>query len=84
MEFLRKLAEELKIKYQMEILPRGGTDSGAMQRARSGIPVATISVPTRYVHTTVEMSHWGDIDGSVKLLAAFLERAHEGEFGYEE
>ena len=83
-EFLRKLAEELKIKYQMEILPRGGTDSGAMQRARSGIPVATISVPTRYVHTTVEMSHWGDIDGSVKLLAAFLERAHEGEFGYEE
>jgi len=83
-QFLRNLAEENGIKYQMEILPRGGTDSGAMQRARAGIPVATISIPTRYVHTTVEMAHWGDIDASVKLLASFLEKAHEGKFGYSE
>jgi endoglucanase len=83
-EFLRELAEENGIKYQMEILPRGGTDSGAMQRARAGIPVATISIPTRYVHTTVEMAHWDDVEGSVRLLASFLENAHKGEFGYGE
>ncbi|MCD6506477.1 M42 family metallopeptidase [Candidatus Poribacteria bacterium] len=83
-QFLRNLAEKNGIKYQMEILPRGGTDSGAMQRARAGIPVATISIPTRYVHTTVEMAHWGDIDASVRLLASFLEKAHEGKFGYSE
>lgn len=43
-EFFRLLAEENSICYQMEILPRGWTDAGGMQLARSGIPVCTISI----------------------------------------
>ncbi|MEC9489194.1 MAG: M20/M25/M40 family metallo-hydrolase, partial [Halanaerobium sp.] len=79
-DFLRDLAEDKGIPYQMEILPRGGTDAGAMERSRQGCPVVTISIPTRYVHTVVESAHKGDVEASCDLLARFLEVAHEGDF----
>jgi putative aminopeptidase FrvX len=77
---LRDIAKKKKIKHQLEILPRGGTDAGAMQRTRSGVAVCTISIPTRYVHSVVEMAHKDDIKASIELLAAFLNAAHEGDF----
>ncbi|MHC4608605.1 MAG: M42 family peptidase, partial [Planctomycetota bacterium] len=77
---LREIAKKKKIKHQIEILPRGGTDAGAIQRARGGAAVCTISVPTRYVHSVVEMAHKDDIQGSISLLAAFLNDAHQGDF----
>jgi endoglucanase len=76
--FLRELAERRKIPYQMEILPRGGTDAGGVQRVRSGVPVATISTPTRYVHSSVEMVHRADVEASIALTAAFIEEGHSG------
>ncbi len=78
-QFLVDLAEEKGIPYQLEILPRGGTDAGAMQLAREGVAVVTISIPTRYVHTAVEAAHKKDIQAAIDLLAAFLERCHEVE-----
>jgi endoglucanase len=77
---LRAIAKKKKIKHQLEILPRGGTDAGAIQRTRSGVAVCTISVPTRYVHSVVEMAHKDDIQASIDLLAEFLNVAHEGDF----
>ena len=77
---LVELAEKKGIKYQLEILPRGGTDAGALQLTREGIAAATVSVPTRNVHTVVEVAHKGDIQASIDLLAAFLEVAHEGDY----
>ncbi len=79
-EYLRALAEQHGIRHQLEILPRGGTDAGAMERARTGCPVVTISIPTRYVHTAVESAHRRDIQACVDLLARFLETAHAGDF----
>ncbi len=75
--FLVELAEERGIPYQLEILPRGGTDAGAMQLAREGAAVVTLSIPTRYVHTAVEAAHKKDVQAAIDLLAAFLERCHE-------
>jgi putative aminopeptidase FrvX len=69
----RHLAEQRGIPYQYEILPRGGTDAGAMQRIRAGVPVITLSTPTRYVHTSMEMVHKSDLEASVNLMTAFLE-----------
>lgn len=76
-QFLKDLAEEEGIKYQMEILPRGGTDAAAVKRSRSGVPVVTLSLPARYVHSNVETVHKGDVEASVDLLARFLERSHQ-------
>lgn len=77
---LVELAEKKGIKYQLEILPRGGTDAGALQLTKEGVAAATVSVPTRNVHTVVEVAHKGDIQASIDLLAAFLEVAHEGDY----
>lgn len=78
-QFLVALAEERKIQYQLEILPRGGTDAGAIQAAREGVAVVTISVPARYVHTVVEAAHKDDVEAAISLLVAFLETCHEAD-----
>ena len=70
---LREIADKKGIAYQLEILPAGGTDSGVMQRYRGGTVAGTLSIPTRYVHSTVESCHVRDIQATVDLLAAFLE-----------
>lgn len=71
--FLQALADRRQIAWQHEILPRGGTDSGAIQRAHSGVPVATLSIPTRYIHSPVEMVNMADVEATVELLTAFIE-----------
>jgi endoglucanase len=80
----RDVAEKHGIKYQMEILTRGGTDAGGIQRARGGIPSFTLSIPTRYVHTVNEMAAISDIEACIELLARYLEEAHTRAYGYEE
>lgn len=79
-QFLKDLADARDIPWQPEILRRGGTDAGAMQRVRTGAPVCTISIPTRYVHSSVEMAHRSDIDASVALMTAFIEEGQTGDF----
>jgi putative aminopeptidase FrvX len=59
----------------MEVLPRGGTDAGALQMAQEGAAVVTLSIPTRYVHSVVESLHPDDLEATIALLAAFLENA---------
>ena len=81
---LRDLAESGGIPYQLEILPRGGTDAGSMQRARGGAAVVTLSIPSRYVHTVNEMANREDIAAAITLLARFLEDAGSRSYGYEE
>lgn len=67
------LAKKLKIPYQLEVLPRGGTDGGAIQRTRSGVKAITLSVPTRYLHTVNETCHKKDVEGAELLLRKYLE-----------
>ena len=76
----RDVAEQNDIKYQLEVLSRGGTDAGAMQLSRAGMPVITISLPTRYLHTVNEMANIDDIQAEITLLARYLEEAHNGDY----
>lgn len=71
--YLRELADSRGILWQNEILPRGGTDAGAMQRVRTGVAAGVISIPTRYIHSPVEMVHQDDVKACIALLAAFVE-----------
>lgn len=81
-EHFRALAVKHKIKHQMEVLPFGGTDAGAVQRLHGGVPAFTLSIPTRYVHTVNETVHSADVDACVALLARYIEDAHNGKYGY--
>jgi putative aminopeptidase FrvX len=67
------LAKRSKIKHQLEILPRGGTDAGAMQRSRKGVKTVTLSVPTRYIHSVTETVHKDDVKATEALLLRFLQ-----------
>jgi len=78
----RDVAEAHGIPYQLEILGRGGTDAGGMQRVRGGIPSFTLSTPCRYVHTVNESAAVTDIEASIQLLATWLEEAHTRQYGY--
>jgi endoglucanase len=78
----RDIAEREKIPHQLEVLPRGGTDAGGIQRSRGGVPSFTLSVPTRYVHTVNEMAAKADIEAAITLLAKYIEEAHTRDYGY--
>lgn len=67
------LAIENNIAYQMEVLEFGGTDSGAIHLNGEGVPSGVISIPTRYVHSTMEMASKNDIISCIGLLKAYLE-----------
>lgn len=69
---LKKLAKENDVKFQMEVLEFGGTDSGAIHTTKEGVPSGVISIPTRYVHSTVEMASKNDINACKDLLILFL------------
>jgi endoglucanase len=67
-----KLAARRRIKWQPNILPRGGTDAGAIQRVRSGVRAITISLPTRYIHSSIETIDWRDLRAKIDLVAAYM------------
>jgi endoglucanase len=69
---MAELAERDDIAHQFEVLPLGGTDGGAIQRSRDGVPSVTLSTPSRYVHTVTEMVAKADLEAAVALLSAFL------------
>ena len=71
-EELIACGEHAGVKVQREVLPFGGTDAGAMQTARGGIPVCTISVPCRYIHSACEVIDLRDLEAGVKLLLDYL------------
>jgi len=73
--FLFDICEKHDIAYQRNI--GGGTDASAIQRTGIGALATTVGAPTRYMHSTVQLAHADDIDATVKLLAKFLENAHE-------
>jgi endoglucanase len=81
-DHFKKLAVKHKIKHQIEILPRGGTDAGAIQRLNGGVPSFTLSIPCRYVHTVNETVNLDDVKASIDLLAAYIQDAHKGDYTY--
>ncbi|MEM9417867.1 MAG: M20/M25/M40 family metallo-hydrolase [Planctomycetota bacterium] len=72
LEDMERVAEEKSIKTQRSILSRGGTDTAGIQRAAGGTRAFTLSCPTRYIHTVVEMVHIDDLHACRDLLAAYL------------
>lgn len=70
--YMESKAKEQGVPFQLEILPYGGTDSAAIQRSRSGVVSATLSIPSRYVHSACEMVDLGDMDNAASLLTAIL------------
>lgn len=71
--FMEAVARERGIPYQLEVLEAGGTDAGAIQMTKGGVPSGVMSIPCRYIHTASEMVDYDDCQHGVKLIAAVME-----------
>lgn len=72
-EALRKIAEDRSIPYQVEPAPAGtGTDAWAIQVSQAGVATGLISIPLRYMHTSVETMNMEDVKNAGRLLAHFI------------
>jgi endoglucanase len=67
--YLKDLAEKNRIQWQPEVLPAGGTDTMGIQRfGKHGSIAGAISIPTRHIHSVIEMAHKQDIRNAIDLL----------------
>ena len=66
---VEQVATKTKIPVQMRAVSRStGTDTDSFAYANDGCPSVLISIPLRYMHTTVEMLHKDDIENTIKLM----------------
>ena len=56
-----------------------GTDTDAFAYSDIGVPSALISLPLKYMHTTVEMVHSEDVKNVSKLMTEFVKGLEGGE-----
>jgi endoglucanase len=82
-KFMKNLAIENEIPYQMEILPAGGTDTAGLQRYANGGSIAgAISIPTRYLHQVIEMAHKNDIKYCTDLLILCIQKIDKHDWSW--
>lgn len=68
-DYMKTTANKNDIKWQAELLPKGGTDTAGIQRmSKTGSIVGAVSIPTRHIHQTIEMVHKEDVLYGIKLL----------------
>ncbi len=74
-ERLIAVAKELEIPIQHEASSRTtGTDTDLIFQSKRGIPSALISIPMRYMHSTVETIDLQDVERCIQLLTGFVTR----------
>ncbi|TAE37175.1 MAG: M42 family peptidase [Sphingobacteriales bacterium] len=83
-KFLIDVAQKCKIPFQRQASSRStGTDTDAFAYSNEGVISALISLPLRYMHTTVEMVHKEDVDNVISLIYnALLNIKKDQDFRY--
>lgn len=81
--FLKQIistAEKKKIPFQRAVVSRStGTDTDAFAYSNEGVTSALISLPLRYMHTTVEMVHKDDVENSIRMLIETVKSIKNGQ-----
>ncbi|WP_299290537.1 M42 family metallopeptidase [uncultured Mucilaginibacter sp.] len=79
-KLLVESAEKNNIPFQRQASSRStGTDTDAFAYSNHGVPSALISLPLRYMHTTVEMVHKEDVDNVISLIYQSLLNIQDGQ-----
>jgi putative aminopeptidase FrvX len=74
------VAQKNSIPFQRQASSRfTGTDTDAFAYSNGGVPSALISLPLRYMHTTVEMIHKEDVDNVIRLIYETLLTIEDGQ-----
>ncbi len=68
-----KTAEKKKIPFQRQAVSRStGTDTDSFAYSAEGVASALISLPLKYMHTTVETVHKDDVENVIRLIHEVL------------
>ncbi|WCT13048.1 M42 family metallopeptidase [Mucilaginibacter jinjuensis] len=79
-KLLVETAQKAEIPFQRQASSRStGTDTDAFAYSNDGVPSALISLPLRYMHTTVEMIHKEDVDNVIRLIYETLLTIENGQ-----
>jgi endoglucanase len=73
-DHLRRTAQAAGLPLQVRQPGGGGTDAGAIQQARSGVPVISLSTPARYLHGPAALARLDDWRNTLALAQAVLEQ----------
>ncbi len=69
------VAEKKKIPFQRAAASRAtGTDTDAFAYSNEGVASSLISLPLKYMHTTVETAHKDDVENVIQLMYEFLKQ----------
>lgn len=71
-KFLIQRAKKENIPYQISLLEHGGTDAGRIHLTKTGVPSTNISVPTRYLHSPIEVLDLRDLKNTLDLVVSSL------------
>ncbi|KAA5546664.1 M42 family metallopeptidase [Adhaeribacter rhizoryzae] len=78
-DMIIRVAQEKEIPFQRASASRAtGTDTDAFAYSHEGVAAALISLPLKYMHTTVETVHKEDVDNVSKLIYEFLVQLESG------
>ncbi|MGC9444449.1 MAG: M42 family metallopeptidase [Candidatus Methanospirareceae archaeon] len=72
--WLKETAAQYTIEYQLSVGDGGNTDASVIHLTKSGIPTGVVSIPTRYIHSPVELLSLRDLTNCADLIARALER----------
>lgn len=73
LKMVLEVAQKRKIPFQRQAVSRStGTDTDSFAYSAEGVASALISLPLKYMHTTVEMVHRNDIEGVIDLIYEVL------------
>ncbi|SFT50741.1 Putative aminopeptidase FrvX [Lishizhenia tianjinensis] len=73
-------ANDNKIPFQRAAASRAtGTDTDAFAYSNEGVPSSLISLPLRYMHTTVEMCHKDDVENTIRLILEAVKTLQNGQ-----
>ena len=82
-ERLKKTAAEHHLKVQYDVDGGDtGTDAWAIQVSRMGVPTALLSIPLKYMHTSVETLCVSDVEITAELLTFFIHNIGEDTEGW--
>ncbi len=73
-DLLMQAADQEGIPYQIRQPGGGGTDAGSIRLARAGVPVVSVSVPCRYLHSPVSIISRKDFTNTPRLIRSALTR----------
>jgi putative aminopeptidase FrvX len=80
LQLIIKAAEKNKIPFQRAAASRAtGTDTDAFAYSNEGVPSALISLPLRYMHTTVEMCRKEDVENAIRLMYHAVQAIKDGQ-----